>query len=124
MLVGEAKREYQRAYMQKRRLNAKNGDNVILAQKQPKKNAPESITINERPAVRPVRPQDVRPMLDPDIVRPNMLDLVRHCNTCSLLTNKGGLCCPIGKSATYSTASFSLQYNPNQDCTQHLRKKQ
>lgn len=59
MLTGEAKRDYQRAYMQKRRLIAKNSDNVILAQKQGLENAPESATINDNVTIDNVTPRIV-----------------------------------------------------------------
>ena len=64
MITGEAKKQYQREYMQKRR----------LAQKTALQDAPQSMN-SVRPDVRPAQKQ----VLDPEIVRPK-LDPVKTFN--------------------------------------------
>lgn len=90
MLTGQAKVNYQRDYMRQRRIDLKKGHSADIKPKTKIKaaprNAPESATINEpqvvRPNVSPVRPVmldpvSVRPVLDPDNVRPKVKYPVR-----------------------------------------------
>lgn len=146
MLTGKAKTEYQRDYMRKRRLKAKNTGAALSSPKQGLENAPESTRMAER---QPVRPNvSVRPKLDPETVRPE-LDLtpgeikqaeqglenmgfhrcepvipyvsvghVGGCRECRELTYQysKGFSCPVGEWSTAVRSIFEQNINPDCDC--------
>lgn len=108
MLTGQAKTDYQREYMRKRRarleLGAKLAGPVVL---DPEPSTPLDLQLDPHP---------VRPELDPEQAE----TVITDCNDCSRMRHdqQTGLSCPRGKWQTSVKDIFIASINPDADCNE------
>ena len=107
MLTGQAKTDYQREYMRKRRGRS---------------NTPTTLdpppVLDPEPSVRPTPPDAVRP--DERTYANAVLSepVASGCRKCKLLSYQPGkgMSCPRGSHTTGATSVFEAEVNPDADC--------